>query len=316
MEEKYKAFLAFDWQNSTEWQLYFTNLFPTPPGNKIMTYKKKFYNLKIDSDFDRNYSPPEQTTSSGNTGNSSGYTPSTSAPSAEVYYPKPERGTIFDKITASLEAIIWGIFLFSIYSQKHTIKWASGSLIFRVYRRLGHPRWLSQYAYDIFLDEHFQLFLYAALLFLDNSSTYVLMPIIIAAILNLGEYLKNYFVMVSFISSIGSYIYSKRVEIATARANMMVAIAFIMIPASFLGINSFVVAIFYWQYLRLVYILNTDIKAGWTNLGYYVDKFKSSRFTPGVLSWGINKIQEFFLYMVRTEAKPGEMAGGSNCVIF
>jgi hypothetical protein len=315
MEEKYKAFLAYDWQNSAEWQLYYSNLFPTPPGNKIIIFKKKFYNLKVDPDFDRNYSPPDQTseTRSSSTG-STGYS-GPGGPSPVSYYPKPERGTLWDKITASLEALLWGTFIFSVFSQTHTHKLACGSLIFRVYRRIGRPRWNTQYAYDLFLDEHFQLFLYAALLFMDNFTTFVFMPVIITGFLNFGEYLKNYFV-IGFISNIGSYIYSKRVEIAATRANIMVATAFILIPTSIYGINSFVLTIFYWQYLRLVYILNTDLKGAFSNLGYYIDKFKAFRYTPSILSWVINKIQEFFAYMVRTEAKPGEMAGGSNCTIF
>ena len=96
----------------------------------------------------------------------------------------------------------------------------------------------------------------------------------------------------------------------------MIAIAFIMIPCSIFGINSFIVSIFYWQYLRLVYIINTDIKSSFANLGTYVNKFRNYSYTPWVISWVVGKIQELMAYMVRTEAGADGGAGGANCIIF
>ena len=52
MEEKYKKFKDYNWDNSKEWNSYFTNIFPTPTQNKALRYKKKFYRNKIDPDFD------------------------------------------------------------------------------------------------------------------------------------------------------------------------------------------------------------------------------------------------------------------------
>ena len=41
MEAKHKQFLEFNWRDSQEWQNYYRDIYPTPPGNKIEYYKKK-----------------------------------------------------------------------------------------------------------------------------------------------------------------------------------------------------------------------------------------------------------------------------------
>lgn len=47
-------FVCFDWANSEAWQEYLTNLYPTPPLNKLLKWKKKFYKTHQDSAFDMN----------------------------------------------------------------------------------------------------------------------------------------------------------------------------------------------------------------------------------------------------------------------
>ena len=57
MEEKYKQFELIDWSKEEKWQLYFSNITPTPPGNKIPYYKKKYFRNNYDKDFDITWEP-------------------------------------------------------------------------------------------------------------------------------------------------------------------------------------------------------------------------------------------------------------------
>lgn len=36
-------FVCFDWARSAAWQEYLMNLYPTPPLNRLLKWKKKFY---------------------------------------------------------------------------------------------------------------------------------------------------------------------------------------------------------------------------------------------------------------------------------
>lgn len=38
-----EGFVCFDWAASEAWQEYLSNLYPTPPLNKLLKWKKKFY---------------------------------------------------------------------------------------------------------------------------------------------------------------------------------------------------------------------------------------------------------------------------------
>jgi len=59
---------------------------------------------------------------------------------------------------------------------------------------------------------------------------------------------------------------NKRVELAGMRANTEVAVGFLLVAGIFLGLNSFLIPIFFWQYLRFKYIVNEDIKRSFTRL--------------------------------------------------
>ena len=55
MEEKYKAYRKFDWSLSEKWQIYFSNLYPTPSRDRVEKLRLKWYRDNVDKDFDINY---------------------------------------------------------------------------------------------------------------------------------------------------------------------------------------------------------------------------------------------------------------------
>ncbi|EPT28406.1 family UPF0121 protein [Toxoplasma gondii TgCatPRC2] len=46
-----EAFLSYDWAKSAKWQAYLDSLYPTPPLNKMMKWKKKFFKTHEDPTF-------------------------------------------------------------------------------------------------------------------------------------------------------------------------------------------------------------------------------------------------------------------------
>ena len=57
MDIKYNQYINFDFEHCQDWINYYSNIFPTPPPHKYDYYKRKYYKLKIDPDFDVNYQP-------------------------------------------------------------------------------------------------------------------------------------------------------------------------------------------------------------------------------------------------------------------
>jgi hypothetical protein len=135
MEEKYKKFLEIDWSNNNEWQLYFSNLTPTPPGNKVLYYKKRFYRLKVDNEFDINWEPQQASTSnssqSNRTNNFSGFPTNF----VSIY-----GDSIFSKILVFIEFWLWLISSGLIISyHPYGLKLSLIPLFTRIFRRIGRP---------------------------------------------------------------------------------------------------------------------------------------------------------------------------------
>lgn len=304
METKYKKFLEFSWKDSTEWQNYYRDLYPTPPGNKIEYYKKRFYKLKIDSDFDVTWSPSENTTTNSNTSRPQG-APTTSSMNTGV-----------SKIASHFEAFSWLCFLITTFYQVHTLKIGSLALIIRIFRRTGRPRLTMDYAQSLFMDEHFQMLLYVFLLFIDRITLFSLLPVAITAVLNLSTYVRQNQTIFRPLVPYCEKVVAKRVEIARSRANAELGIGFYFIFGVFFGLNSFVLPIFYWQYLRFKYIVNEDTKAAFSRLNAYTNQVKNKPWIPQGVKYVINKVQELFEYLGRTEPTANQRAGGQNCTIF
>ncbi|UKJ90609.2 hypothetical protein MACJ_001543 [Theileria orientalis] len=73
LTEAEKKFLAFDWSSSSEWQTYFSNLYPTPDATKLPKFKRTWFRRNVDSTLAEDstvgdpVSPKKETTSSQQT---------------------------------------------------------------------------------------------------------------------------------------------------------------------------------------------------------------------------------------------------------
>ncbi|PHJ20923.1 family upf0121 protein [Cystoisospora suis] len=104
LSEADKAFLAYDWGQSKKWLEYFDSLYPTPPADKVLKWKKKFFKAHENRDFDPNSqalaealgekpsSPPSASTSSS-PWRSSGSSPTGGAGSSCPYSSSSYQGS-------------------------------------------------------------------------------------------------------------------------------------------------------------------------------------------------------------------------------
>lgn len=60
MEEKFRRYRNYDWSLSEGWQIYFSNLFPTPSRDRVEKIRRRWYRDNVDKDFDINYEPPTE----------------------------------------------------------------------------------------------------------------------------------------------------------------------------------------------------------------------------------------------------------------
>lgn len=307
MEQKMKQFRDFNWMNSKEWLMYYDNLYPTPPGHKIEHYKKKFYKLKIDPEFDINWTEPtnqqSQNTSQGHVFN---------RPQAAGF----SNESLLGKLLCFGEFFLWSLFFVTIIYPSNTLKMSAGALLLRVIRRTGKPRFSIEYVQVLFLDEHFQLLLYSVLFMIDRLNIFTLIPLMITATLDMSEIVRSNQRFLKMLKPLSDKIAKNRVQLATTRSNVEIGVGFVLVVGIFLGLNSFFLPMFYWQYLRFKYIVNEDIKLSFGKMNRFLEGVKNKPNTPGFVRFILGKIQQFASYLGRTEAAPGQSAGGQNCSIF
>ena len=311
MEEKYKKFTEFDWKNSKDWQLYWSNLYPTPPVSKIDRYKRKFYKNKIDSDFDIDYKPKE---SSNQNNTNSTYTDSNTGYSYSYAY--PPFNPINSLLLKTMETYLLFFFLLSLPFRFYSKQIASVAYLIRTLRLNGIPKWKVEYLQGLMGIDSVHVFFYSLILFVERFNYYLILPVALAAVVDSCENLKNEKQLEMF-KKYFDLVLSRKESLLQDRANVEVGIGFLLIVGVFLKLNSFLLPIIYWQLMKVKYFLQPRIKKSFEMLNANVNKFKNNKNCPQMLKFVVEKIQWLFEYFGKIEPKNQQQNSRfGNCMIF
>lgn len=295
MEEKYKKFLEYNWENSQQWKDYYRDLFPTPPQSKLLKYKKKFYKLKIDPDFDISYTPPishEQSPSNNNTNNPEDTLFENYKIAQNLARP------VKSNIILYFETIAMILFLLSVPLRIKTIFLAINVFIIRTMRLVGLPRFEISYIQALIMNDAFHSLVYSLQILTDRFNYYLIVPICISVIVGLCENISNSRLKkINRLKDEVQFINTNKEQLIQDRSYLELAIGFITIFGVFLKINSLLTPLIHWQLLRVRYGLNPYIKRSFLDLNKIINMFKDSKKCPFIIKIIIQKIQNFFEYM-------------------
>ena len=279
MESKYMEFIRYNWNNSEEWKNYLENIFPTPPQNKILHYKKKFYKLKIDPDFDVNYIPGQNNNEQNeifsqrniqnqNNGMRNGYRNNNNNFNINV-----DIVFIFIDIILSFTS-----FLAYFIHLKISINMIIGCLIYKLIKKEGIPKFNQQYLIKIVNNENFSYLILIILLFIDNSKNYFISFPIIAYIL--VDIIEN--INLIYRNNILSKILSQK-QLILKYSNILEINIISPIYGFFKNKNSFYFIFLYIQYLKFRVHVNQNIINGIIIINNYLNNLKSSQSTPKLI---------------------------------
>ena len=311
MEEKYKKFKEFEWEKSKEWQLYWSNLYPTPPVSKIERYKRKFYKNKIDSDFDIDYKPSETSNSNYNSNTNSNSTFTDSNSGYSYTYAFPPFKPINSVLLKTIETYLLFFFLFSLPFRFYSKQIAFVAYLLRTLRLNGIPKWKVEYLQGLMGIDSVHVFFYSLVLFIERFNYYLILPVALAAVIDSCENIKDDKNLNVFKKYFDLVLKNKE-NLLQERANIEVGIGFLLIVGVFLKLNSFLLPIIYWQLMKVKYFLQPRIKKSFEILNSYVNKFKNSQNCPNLMKIVIEKIQWLFEYFGKVEPKNQN----SSCMIF
>ena len=288
MEEKYKKFIEYTWNNSDEWKNYYDNLYPQPPANRTLYWKRKFYRLKIDPEFDVNFSAETQS----NNNNTNSYT-------QNVNNNSNLRINHFslEFLITTIEFSLMTLFLLSIVFNFYTLFFIITGLIIKIFRKIGPPKWDVQYLQTLFNDENFQQMVYSCILLIDRQNIFTLFPLIIIAILSICVYLKRLFNSNLNIVLFCNNVLSCRQELNKISSRLDIGIGFAMFIGLFIGTNSFLLPLLYFQFIRFKFVLNTNLKQAFSDLNRFLNGFKDQINCPNLIRKAIIKIQNLGIYL-------------------
>ena len=297
MEEKYKQFLEYNWENSEEWHSYFRNIFPTPPENKIIRYKKKFYRNKIDSDFDIDYKPANSKEEEQEQEKSQSTNNNTNDNKASSSYSVPKNDYSKTPLL-NIETVLMILFFFSLPLKYNSKIISIIIFLIRSIRLVGIPRFEMGYLYQLLKTESFQTFIYSIEILIEKFNYFLMVPIIISIFVAFCENLKLYNLNLGTkINQIIDLMNNKKEDLLQDKSDIELGMGIFLIVGFMLKINSLIIFIIHIQVLYIKYNFDYRLKRSLNKLNFYVNQFKNSNNCPSVFKNIIEKIQNMFEYL-------------------
>lgn len=284
MESKYNQFLNYNWEVNEHWKNYFNNIFPIPRGDKINYYKRKYYKLKVDPDFDINYNIV-QSNQSSNTFQRNHINPS-QTPSIQMI------------VESIFEVLFLLIFSFTDFSLKISI----ALLTIRIVSSIGFPKLTVDYLNAIlFNSDDFLLIIYSFILMLENTTFFLYVPLSIyiqfKLLINVKkmdiERLRPFKKYINYIISINDYVF-----FYSHLFQLFLGVLFIV--GIFYGLNSIFYLIIYWQYIKFSHCVSASFQQTINNINSKINRIKENNLIPVFFITVIGKIQNFIAYVGNT----------------
>lgn len=283
MEEKYTQFINYPWNTSQEWRMYFNNLSEIPSTRElVMHFRKRFYKLKVDPEFDVKYDP------------------NTSKQNEKQKTEKPKG--VIDTLFASIEGFIWVAYFFNILIQNNVFKLCLISTILRFIRNkykytIGikslMPSFNKETLKSIMSDEYFHLLLYINILILCNEkvSYLLLFPVSITAVHCISDYFANYLRVFIFFKKYFEKVLNKRSEIFSIRgfSFVLIGVYLILIGLTF-NWNSNLFICIYLIYLFFLFHFNENVRKTFTKIRNSLEYINESSNIPKFVKILIKKI--------------------------
>lgn len=107
-----------------------------------------------------------------------------------------------------------------------------------------------------------------------------------------------------------------RAQFLGLRADLEVYIGIYLILGWVIGLSNLFSIFFFWQFLRLKYMLNYNTKLAFSKIATTIDGFVNNPNMPGLLKTGWDKVKSLCAYMVQMDQPEAGGQRPSMCTIF
>jgi hypothetical protein len=160
----------------------------------------------------------------------------------------------------------------------------------------GTPKFSGDYLRQLMPDEHFQNLGYlGVVVFLGGINFVVYSPLVLFAYLTVCDVaIKTPSLKLpEFVMGYLRKGVDQRGQFLALKADLEIYIGIYLIVGWFLGWSSLISIFFYWQYIRLKYMLNYNTKLSFSKFATTIDGYAGAPNAPGILKtiWG--KVKDF-----------------------
>lgn len=291
MEQKYRDFLSYDFDGDEQFRRYLDAIEPPPPLNMLGRYKKKFYRLKVDREFDVEYEPATAKPCSEQKPNAKGA-------SVSKYIPW----------TTKLQMILFTVYFMTfcigylLRSYYHMVPLGLAFAI-GVLKKHGRPKLSSEYWQGVVLDDHLHNLANAVVCTLSFSSTVALsIPLFLRALIFIADFIslaakkKNKLAILT--NNFTGSIAAKRESLLTFKADFEIYIGFYLFITLIMRWTSLYLVYFYWQLMQIKYSVSVYTNIAFTKLAAQMDAITSHSSCPFFVKWPLKALRKLGTLLV------------------
>lgn len=276
MDIKYRDFLKFNFDTSSAWKAYLSKIDPTPTSLQIQTLKKKFYKREIDKEFDLNYVPSassynSSTSESTNTNSNFSNQQSSSSRSNTSSSSTTNSTSTNTQNNSNIMFYVAEIFFYLyflvklIISSENVFLYSFYGLATRILRMNWPISFSKEYLSRIITQEAFSYLIYSLIMSVSNGDKKVyvyLVPTLMTCIIYIsGFQRRNSSQMPAAINKGFDKIRSYQDSCLKIRSTLEITTLPVSVLGIFLGFNSFILPIFYFQFLKMRLSIDSKLSA-------------------------------------------------------
>lgn len=275
MDTKYQEFVKFNFEASPDWKKFLSSIDPPPSGIQIQNLKKKFYKRQIDNNFDLSFVPSAYTFNrnevpNSNPNPSSGQNQSQQNSSSNNSSAQPTSSSGTQSTSNSMfyvaEIFFYLYFLVKlVISSENVFIYSFYGLATRILRLNWPISFSKEFLSRIITQEAFSYLIYSLIMSISNGDKKVLVflvPTLMTCIIYIsGFQRRNSSQMPAAINKGFDKIRSYQDSCIKIRSVFEIAILPVAVLGIFLGFNSFILPIFYFQFLKMRLSVDNKLSA-------------------------------------------------------
>ena len=199
------------------------------------------------------------------------------------------------------------------------------SCLIGIVRKAGMPRFSTDYLQQVVFVEDFQTFTYFISVSMSKGGLFLNMPLIIMAVMNLAVDFKrmldqNPNTPLLSVPAVKSYIlqgssHQIQDQARVLKNDLEIYAGFYTIIGIFVGFSSLMNVVFYWQMMRMRYMMSPGIQAAFAKLDYGIQGYLNHPYCPSLVRTAYSTVKRVMASMTDIQAQQQQVQNNGGGIM-